>query len=134
MNGKRSTPPAVANDGYERDTRRKERLQSVLRTGRRPWVMPVVCLFAVLAVIIGAFIVSSVTERHLKLDDGTVWVTSRNDGKAARFNVKLKEPDVAVMASGAQFDVAQAGGVAMLDEDTSTAAIDQATIDRKSVV
>lgn len=128
MNGKRSTPPAVANDGYERDTRRKERLQSVLRTGRRPWVMPVVCLFAVLAVIIGAFIVSSVTERHLKLDDGTVWVTSRNDGKAARFNVKLKEPDVAVMASGAQFDVAQADGVAMLDEDTSTAAIDQATI------
>lgn len=122
FNGKRM------DGGYERDTRRKERLQSILRTGRRPWLVPLVCLLAVLAVIVGAFIVSSVTERHLKLDDGTVWVTSLNDGKAARFNVALQEPDVAVMASGAQFDVAQAGAVTMLDEDASTASIDQATV------
>lgn len=122
LNGKRT------NDGYERDMRRKERLQAIMRTGRRPWLVPLVCLLAVLAVIIGAFIVSSVTERHLKLDDGTVWVTALNEGKAARYNVALKEPDVAVMASGARFDVAQADGVTMLDEDASTASIDQATV------
>lgn len=122
LNGRRT------NDGYERDTRRKERLRSIMRTGRRPWIVPLVCLLAVLAVIIGALIVSSVTERHLKLDDGTVWVTSLNDGKAARFNVTLQEADVAVMATGAQFDVAQAGAVTMLDEDASTASIDQSTV------
>lgn len=122
FNGRRT------NDGYERGTRRKERLRSIMRTGRRPWIVPLVCLLAVLAVIIGAFIVSSVTERHLKLDDGTVWVTSLNDGKAARFNVTLQEADVAVMATGAQFDVAQAGAVTMLDEDASTASIDQSTV------
>ena len=124
MTNKRNTPPTAAHGGYDRGMR----LRSMLKADGRPWLMPVLCLLAVTAVIIGAFIVSSVTERHVKLDDGTVWVTSRNDGKAARFNVRLQEPDVAVIASGAQFDVAQTDGVALLDEDASASAIDQATI------
>lgn len=52
-------------------------------------------LLLLLGIVAGAVIVSSVTQRHVQLDDGTVWVTSLKDRKAARFNVRNRDADAA---------------------------------------
>ncbi|MFR2313505.1 MAG: hypothetical protein ACLS6O_00475 [Bifidobacterium sp.] len=62
----------------------------LLPSGSRRWITPIVMLLLLLGIIAGAFIVSSVTQRHVQLDDGTVWITSLKDRKAARFNVKTR--------------------------------------------
>ena len=59
---------------------------------------------------------SSITRQHVHLDDGTVWVTSLKNRKAARFNVKLKEPDSAVASSAARFDIVQHDSDTVLTE------------------
>ena len=63
----------------------------LLPSGSRRWITPIVMLLLLLGIIAGAFIVSSVTQRHVQLDDGTVWITSLKDRKAARFNAKNKD-------------------------------------------
>lgn len=104
------------------------RVRQFVGARHRPWLVPLVTLLAVVAVIAGAVIVSSVTQRHLQLDDGTVWVTSLQDGKAARYNVRLQEPDTAVAASDPKFDVAQQGASTVLAEGTQVSAIHPSTI------
>ncbi|MEE1297054.1 MAG: Ig-like domain-containing protein [Bifidobacterium sp.] len=103
-------------------------MRALVRGRKRAWLMPVLALLAVLAVVVGAVIVSSVMQRHLQLDDGTVWVTSQADGKAARYNVKLREADASVAASSPTFDVAQQGSSTVLTEENTASAIDAATI------
>ena len=95
--------------------------------GGRPWLVPLAATLLVLAVVAGAVLASSVTRGHVELDDGTVWVTSLADGKAARFNVRLREADAAVSASSARFDVAQSGADTMLDGGSSSASIKAST-------
>ncbi|MBW3091611.1 AAA family ATPase [Bifidobacterium sp. 82T10] len=68
------------------------------------------------AIAFGALWVSSATSRHVTLDDGTVWVTSLKDRKAARFNVRIGETTAAVAASAARFDVVQHGDDMMLSD------------------
>ena len=51
----------------------------LLPSGSRRWITPIVMLLLLLGIIAGAFIVSSVTQRHVQLDDGTVWITSLKD-------------------------------------------------------
>ncbi|KFI57711.1 Ig-like domain-containing protein [Bifidobacterium gallicum] len=113
---------------YERTQRRSARLQALISNCKRPWLLPVVALLAMVAMIVGAIIISSVTQRHLQLDDGTVWVTSTANGKAARYNARLKEADASVRAGSPQFDVAQYNGTTMLAEDAQTSAIEASTI------
>ncbi|KFI66127.1 Ig-like domain-containing protein [Bifidobacterium cuniculi] len=108
--------------------RRGARLRTLVRGRRHPWLMPLLALLAVLAVIVGAVLVSSVSWHHLQLDDGTVWVTSQADGKAARYNARLREQDASVAAGSATFDVAQHDGVTMMAEETQTSSIDAATV------
>ena len=105
--------------------RRARRLPAV---GKRKWVVPVATLLLILAVIAGAIIVSSVTQRHVQLDDGTVWVTSLQHRKAARFNVKLKQADAAVSSSAQKFDVVQHDSSTLLDESGKTSSIKASTI------
>lgn len=69
-----------------------------------------------IGIIAGAIWVSSITRQHVHLDDGTVWVTSLKNRKAARFNVKLKEPDSAVASSAARFDIVQHDSDTVLTE------------------
>ena len=102
--------------------------QKLLAVGKRKWVAPVVTLLLIIAVIAGAIIVSSITQRHVQLDDGTVWVTSLKNRKAARFNVKLKQADAAVSSSAQKFDVAQHDSDTLLDEKGKTSAIKASTI------
>ena len=78
------------------------------------WAMPVIALVMLIGIIAGAIWVSSITRQHVHLDDGTVWVTSLKNRKAARFNVKLKEPDSAVASSAARFDIVQHDSDTML--------------------
>lgn len=121
--------PGVDAGGARRRTHDlNARVRQFVAARHRPWLVPLVTLLAVVAVIAGAVIVSSVTQRHLQLDDGTVWVTSLQDGKAARYNVRLQEPDTAVAASDPKFDVAQQGASTVLAEGTQVSAIHPSTI------
>ncbi|WEV52686.1 Ig-like domain-containing protein [Bifidobacterium sp. ESL0704] len=76
------------------------------QTNRR-WLTPVLVLLLLLGIVAGAIIINTLTRTHVHLDDGTVWVTSLKDRKAARFNVKLQQANGAVAPTTATFDVSQ---------------------------
>ena len=97
-------------------------------SGRRRWVTPVVMLVLLLGIVAGAIIVSSVTQPHVQLDDGTVWVTSLKDHKAARFNVKNRDADAGVASKAARFDIAQHDGDTVLSEGTKASNIAASTV------
>ncbi|NMN01628.1 Ig-like domain-containing protein [Bifidobacterium panos] len=103
-------------------------VQRLLAAGKRKWVAPVAVLLLILAVIAGAIIVSSVTQQHVQLDDGTVWVTSLQHRKAARFNVKLKQADAAISSPAQKFDVAQHDSDTLLYEGSKASCIKASTI------
>lgn len=98
------------------------------RTGKRRWMAPVAALIMMAGLVAGAVIVSSVSRRHVRLDDGTVWVTSLTDRKAARFNVRVAEADAAVASSSARFDIVQQGDMTLLDETSRISGIDAASV------
>mgnify|MGYP002518290450 FL=1 len=113
---------------YERRLRFGSMLRRLRPSGGRTWITPVVMLLLLLGIVAGAVIVSSVTQRHVRLDDGTVWVTSFKDRKAARFNVKNKEVDAGVSSAAARFDVAQHDGDTVISEDTKASNIEASTV------
>ncbi|WEV70135.1 Ig-like domain-containing protein [Bifidobacterium sp. ESL0775] len=76
------------------------------QTNRR-WLTPVLVLLLLLGIVAGAIIINTLTRTHVHLDDGTVWVTSLKDRKAARFNVKLQQANGAVSPTTPTFDVSQ---------------------------
>ena len=100
----------------------------IFRGRGKTWMVPAAMLVIVLAVIAGALVMHSVSQRHLQLDDGTVWVTSQADQKAARYNVRLREPDASVTAQSPNFDIAQHGGDVILAEPQKASGIDQSTM------
>lgn len=85
-------------------------------------------LVLLLGIVAGAIIVSSVTQPHVQLDDGTVWVTSLKDHKAARFNVKNRDADAGVASKAARFDIAQHDGDTVLSESTKASNIAASTV------
>jgi hypothetical protein len=93
-------------------------------------------IIALMALVIGAIVVSSIQREHLHLDNGSVWVTSLKDGKAARFNPTIADADASVSASAATFDVAQNGNSTVMDDNTHAYNVDAATIDvgKRSVI
>lgn len=122
-----------ATAARERMTEEPRRTRMIRTGGRRHaggrrWVAPAVALLFILAVICGAIIVSSVTQRHVQFDDGTVWVTSLKNRKAARFNVRIRQADAAVGASSRTFDVAQHGSATLLEEGDMTSTIKASTV------
>lgn len=92
------------------------------------WTVPVITLLLLLGLVAGAVIMSTVTRRHVQLDDGTVWVTSLKNQKAARFNVKNKEADAGVSSSAPRFDIAQHNGDTILTETTKASTIKASTV------
>ena len=72
--------------------------------------------------------ISIVTRHHVQLDDGTVWVTSLANQKAARFNVKNREADASVVSSSPRFDIAQHNGDTILTETTKASTIKASTV------
>lgn len=98
------------------------------RLGARRWLLPVLMLVAVLAITCGAILVHAVSRKQVWLDDGTVWVTSQADQKAARYNVRLRETNAAVSAQSANFDVAQHDDVMLLSERQRTASVEQSSV------
>ncbi len=103
-------------------------VRRLVSSGRRRWVTPVVMLVLLLGIVAGAIIVSSVTQPHVQLDDGTVWVTSLKDHKAARFNVKNRDADAGVASKAARFDIAQHDGDTVLSEGTKASNIAASTV------
>ncbi|WP_243386769.1 Ig-like domain-containing protein [Bifidobacterium primatium] len=120
MNGSEEAHPSVRA--------RLARIRNVLPTRRNRWVMPVVTLLLVLGVVAGAIIISSITRQHVQLDNGTVWITSLKNQKAARFNVRLQDADAAVSSSAQQFDVSQASENTVLTEGSRAMAVKSSTI------
>lgn len=94
----------------------------------RRWMAPLAALMALAVIAIGAVWADSVTRQQVSLDDGTVWVTSSEHRKAARFNVALGEADAAVSASATRFDVAQHGNDMILDEGSSVSSVAASTL------
>lgn len=122
---------AKTPQSYERKQRIRATTKRLVHANRHPWLAPVFFLIILAAIIAGACIISTVTQRHIQLDDGTVWVTSQTHGKAARYNVKLREPDTAVSSADKQFDVAQNNGITILSEQSKATSIQPSTISMK---
>lgn len=104
-----------------------------LRAIARRWAAPCLALAALLCIVIGTIIVTSVSRQRLHLDDGTVWVTSLANRKAARLNVRAGETDATIDASAARFDVLQQGDGTVLDDGGDLHAISAATARSESV-
>lgn len=112
--------------------RERHRLRAIARRispfTNRTWLMPLLTLLAVLALIAGAVIVSTVTRRHVQLDDGTVWVTSLSHQKAARFNVKNQEADAGISSSAPRFNIVQHNSSTVLTEPSQATSIKASTV------
>ncbi|PLS27477.1 Ig-like domain-containing protein [Bifidobacterium parmae] len=117
-----------SSQAYERSRRTGALLRRLVPSGNRRWITPVVALLLILGVVAGAIIISSVTQRHVQLDDGSVWVTSLKDRKAARFNVKLKQADAGVSSAAQRFDVSQHDSDTVLDEAGKASSIKASTV------
>jgi large repetitive protein len=76
------------------------------QTSRR-WLIPVFVLLLLIGIVAGAIIINTLTRTHVHLDDGTVWVTSLKDRKAARFNVNLQQANGAITPTTPTFDISQ---------------------------
>ena len=127
--GKRKNGANQSAQSYERQLRFGSMVRKLLLpSGSRRWITPIVMLLLLLGIIAGAFIVSSVTQRHVQLDDGTVWITSLKDRKAARFNAKNKDVDAGVSSAASRFDVAQHNGSTVISEGTKASNIAASTI------
>ena len=98
---------ATSSQSYDRRRRISAALRRLMPSEGHTWTVPVITLLLLLGLVAGAVIMSTVTRRHVQLDDGTVWVTSLKNQKAARFNVKNKEADAGVSSSAPRFDIAQ---------------------------
>lgn len=117
-----------SSQSYERRLRFGSMLRRLRPSGGRQWITPIVMLLLLLGIVAGAVIVSSVTQRHVQLDDGTVWITSLKDRKAARFNVKNRDVNAGVASTTARFDVAQHDGDTVLSEGTKASNIEASTV------
>ncbi|RBP97182.1 AAA family ATPase [Bifidobacterium aemilianum] len=123
----------MSGAGHERRWRQGRAPQGPLAgrisslAGRR-WTMPIIVLLVLLVIVAGAIIISSVTRKQVHLDDGTVWVTSLKDRKAARFNVRIKDTTGALTSQANRFDLIQQGSDTVLNEGVKATRIDQSTL------
>lgn len=81
------------------------------------------------ALIAGALLTPAPTRRHVRLDNGTVWIASSTARKAARLNVRLRQADATVPLSSPSPDVAQHGPATVLLDGTQAIGVDPATTD-----
>ena len=119
---------ATSSQSYDRRRRISAALRRLMPSGGHTWTVPVITLLLLLGLVAGAVIMSTVTRRHVQLDDGTVWVTSLKNQKAVRFNVKNKEADAGVSSSAPRFDIAQHNGDTILTETTKASTIKASTV------
>lgn len=118
----------ATSQSYERSRKIGAMLRRLMPSGNRQWITPIIMLLLLLGIVAGALIISSVTQQHVQLDDGTVWITSLKDRKAARFNVKVKDTDAGVSSSAARFDVTQHNGDTVILEGTKASYIAASTV------
>ncbi|MFC2618446.1 MAG: Ig-like domain-containing protein [Bifidobacterium dentium] len=118
----------ATSQSYERSRKIGAMLRRLMPSGNRQWITPIIMLMLLLGIVAGALIISSVTQQHVQLDDGTVWITSLKDRKAARLNVKVKDTDAGISSSAARFDVAQHNGDTVILEGTKASYIAASTV------
>ncbi|NMM93775.1 ATPase AAA [Bifidobacterium sp. DSM 109957] len=90
--------------------------------------MPALALALMIALACAAMLVSVITRNHVALDDGTVWITSLANGKAARFNVRNRQTDATISSSASRFDILQHGAGTVLIEPNKASSIKASTV------
>ncbi|MBT1161534.1 AAA family ATPase [Bifidobacterium sp. SO1] len=87
-----------------------------------------IALSLLVAIVIAAVCFLSVTRQRAHLHDGTVWVTSAKERKAARFNVRIGQVDSTVSAVSTRFDVAQHDDSTLLFENGTLTVLRASTV------
>ena len=94
---------------------------------RNPAVILAVTLAALILLVLGALFVHGVDRRAVQVDDGSIWITSQNERKVARFKPDIGEADVALSTGTDHFDLAQSGYAVILGREGGMAPIAAAT-------
>ncbi|MCH9275288.1 Ig-like domain-containing protein [Bifidobacterium amazonense] len=102
------------------------------RTGRDRLAFRL-ALSCVLAIAVAAVWMHAAANRQVTLDDGTVWVTSLQDRRIARFNVRIGEADATLPVDAARFDVAQHGDDMLLTDGTQATRIAASSLSEDGV-
>lgn len=118
----------MATSSHQQDRQKNAFMRRMTPAAKQSWALPVIALLVLLTLVIGAIIVNAATRSHVQLDDGTVWVTSLNQQKAARFNVRNQEADAGISSSAPRFDIAQHNGDTILTEPRRATAIKASTL------
>lgn len=102
-------------------------IRPLISRRRSPWIMPILVLLALVLIAVGAILLNTVNRRQVQVDDGSVWITSQNERKVARFKPQIDEADVALSTNASRFDLAQSGYTAILGQDGAISAIKAST-------
>ena len=87
-----------------------------------------IALMLTAGVIIGAIIAETVVRRQIHLDNGTVWIASRTERRAARLNVRAAQIEATIDADDVGFDVLQHDDATLLTAGSSLIDVDAATL------
>ncbi len=107
--------------------RTRRRVRSLMSGARNPWAMPVMVLLAMLLIGTGAILLNTINRRQVQVDDGSVWISSQDERKVARFKPAIGEADVALSTNTNRFDLAQSGYTTILGQDGAMSAIRAST-------
>ena len=94
---------------------------------KNPATILAVTLTALVLLILGVLFVHGVDRRAVQVDDGSIWITSQNERKVARFKPDIGEADVALSTGTDHFDLAQSGYAVILGREGGMAPIAAST-------
>ena len=94
---------------------------------KSPAAILAVTLTALVLLILGALFMHGVDRRAVQVDDGSIWITSQNERKVARFKPDIGEADVALSTGTDHFDLAQSGYAVILGHEGGMAPIAAST-------
>ena len=94
---------------------------------KSPAAILAVTLTALVLLILGALFMHGVDRRAVQVDDGSIWITSQNERKVARFKPDIGEADVALSTGTDHFDLAQSGYAVILGREGGMAPIAAST-------
>lgn len=105
----------------------RHRVRSLRSRLRNPWTIPLMILLVLVLIGVGALLLNTINRRQIQVDDGSVWVTAQNEGKAARFKPDIGEADVALSTGTNKFNLTQSGYTTILGQEGSMFSIKAST-------
>ena len=116
-----------SGSGPSRRHRIRQRIRSLMSSTRSPWSIPVVVFIALVLIATGAILLNTINRQQVQVDDGSVWITSQDERKVARFKPGIGEADVALSTNTSRFDLAQSGYTTILGQDGAMSPINAST-------